>query len=183
MTRSINNIDRMISPDGSSGGTGNGYTTLFLLNHPIHCSSTQVNLAYFIRPAGKIKYALSRGRFTCIYMRNKTNISDMVICSIKIHLSLSKGDGKPHAVHRRLAGLVLRNRGRNPRAGRKVGGGRDPPDHLPGPPRGSVRGGSEHAFEPGISIPAYVRTQSIRLPNISLQRISANQFQRSSGEA
>src|SRR5690554_5567223 len=63
------------TPKGGGRSRGNGDTTLLLLLHPVHGSSTIVNFAKFMRKAGVEQNTLSSGCFSCIYVSTDTDIT------------------------------------------------------------------------------------------------------------
>ena len=76
MPRGVDNVDAMVHPLAGGSGSGNCYSPLSLLRHPVHHCSAIVHIAQLIGAAGIVKYPLSKCRFARIDMGNDTDIPD-----------------------------------------------------------------------------------------------------------
>ena len=75
VTWGVDNLNNVIFPKTGSCSRGNGYTTLLLLNHPVHGCCTIVYLTNFVSFTCVIKNTLGCGGLTSIDMRHDTNVT------------------------------------------------------------------------------------------------------------
>ena len=75
VTRSVNNVNTGITPVAGGGRRGDGYTSLLLLNHPVHGSSTLVSLTYLVVDTGVKQNTFGRSGFTGVNVSHDTDIS------------------------------------------------------------------------------------------------------------
>ena len=71
----VDDVDSAILPSASSGGRGNGDTTLLFLFHPIHGGSSLVHLTNFVGFASVVKDTLGGGGFASINVSHDSDIS------------------------------------------------------------------------------------------------------------
>ena len=112
VARSVDDIDTggrelilgTLPETGGSGGS-DGDTTLLLLGHPVHGSSTVMGLADLVIHAGVVQNTLGRGGLTGIDVRHDTDITDVFKRCFSWHTILLLA--LPTEVRERLVGLSL----------------------------------------------------------------------------
>ena len=77
VTGSVDDIDPMTRPVGSSSGGGDSNTSLLLLRHPVHCRASLVSFAYFVVYTGIKQDTLRSGSFARVNVSHYTNISGL----------------------------------------------------------------------------------------------------------
>ena len=65
----------MILPEARGGRRGDGHAALLLLDHPVHGSSTVVDLADLVGLAGVVEDALGSGGLTGIDVGHDADVS------------------------------------------------------------------------------------------------------------
>ena len=75
MTGSVDNIDRVAVPLTRNGGGLNRDSALALLDHEVRRGVSVMDIAVLVDLAGIEKNALGSGGFTCVDMRNNSNVA------------------------------------------------------------------------------------------------------------
>ena len=75
MTRGVDNIDSMVLPEGRGSSGGDCDTSLLLLNHPVHRSSTIVSFTDLVVDTSVEQDTLSCGGLAGVDVRHDTNIT------------------------------------------------------------------------------------------------------------
>jgi hypothetical protein len=75
MTGSVDDINSLVTPKAGGCGRGNGYTSLLLLNHPVHDCSAIVYFADLIGNTGIVKNPLRRRRLTGVDVSHNSDVA------------------------------------------------------------------------------------------------------------
>ena len=75
MTRGVDNIDSVTLPEGCGRSGGDCDTSLLLLSHPVHRSSTIVSFTDLVVYTSIEQDTLGGGCLTCVDVRHDTNIT------------------------------------------------------------------------------------------------------------
>jgi hypothetical protein len=68
----------MIAPETGCSGRSDRDASLLFLDHPIHGSSTSIDLSYTVRFTRIVENTLGCGRFSCVDMSDDTDIPHLL---------------------------------------------------------------------------------------------------------
>src|SRR5690242_8239824 len=95
MPRGIDDIDSVVVPKTGCCRRCDGNSALLLLNHPVHCRGSVVNLANLIINPSVVEYTLRRGGFPRIDVRHDADVPGSFERCLSSHLRIMKTRAPP----------------------------------------------------------------------------------------